>query len=106
MSTRLKSGNINALIVEGNLPAVKGGESTANAENAKWIAVGKQGSFISAKERVENLGIGADDKFPVRKTYARITQEPLISFDRLQGISQLAVAIAGLRKLHHLLLIL
>lgn len=67
-STRLKSGNTNVLIVEGNLPAVKGGDSAVNAENAKWIAVGNQGSIISAKERVENLGIGADDKFPVRKT--------------------------------------
>lgn len=38
----------------------------------KAIGVGKRGSSILSKEQVESLGIGAKDKFTVRKTKAGI----------------------------------
>jgi len=49
-----------------------GGRGAGKADNVKAVSVGKQGSIIISKELVESLGIGADEKFVVRKTKAGI----------------------------------
>jgi hypothetical protein len=67
-STQLKAAYMSALIAEGKVPAIKGGRGAGKAAKVKTIGVGKRGSIIIAKEWIENLGIGADDKFTVRRT--------------------------------------
>jgi len=42
------------------------------AKKVKTLGVGKRGSIVIAKELVEGLGLGAGDKFAVRKTKAGI----------------------------------
>jgi hypothetical protein len=54
------------------VPAIKGGRGAGKAEKVKMIGGGKRGSSIISKELVESLGIGADDKFTVRKTKAGV----------------------------------
>ena len=71
-STQLKTAYMSALIAEGKVPAIKGGRGTGKAAKVKAIGVGKRGSIILSKELVESLGIGAKDKFIVRKTRAGI----------------------------------
>jgi hypothetical protein len=71
-STQLKTAYMSALIAEGKVPAIKGGRSAGKADKVKAIGVGKRGSIIISKELVESLGIGAKDKFTVRKTKAGI----------------------------------
>ena len=71
-STQLKTAYMSALIAEGKVPAIKGGRSAGKAAKVKTIGVGKRGSIIIAKELVESLGIGAKDKFILRKTKAGI----------------------------------
>ena len=71
-STQLKTAYMGALIAEGKVPAIKGGRGTGKAAKVKAIGVGKRGSIILSKELVESLGIGAKDKFIVRKTRAGI----------------------------------
>ncbi len=70
-STQLKTAYMGALIAEGKVPAIqrRGGGKVAKV---KAIGVGKRGSVILSKELVESLGIGAKDKFTVRKTRAGI----------------------------------
>ena len=73
ISTQVKTAYMNALIAEGKAVAIKGGRGGAGkAEKAKMVNVGKRGSIIIPKELVEGLGIGADEKFAVRKTKAGI----------------------------------
>lgn len=74
-STQLKTAYMNALIVEGKVPAIKGGRGTGKPGTAKGkeVGVGKRGSIILSKELVQNLGIGAKEKFTVRKTKAGIS---------------------------------
>lgn len=67
-STQLKTAYMGALIAEGKVPAIKGGRGTKKAAKVKTIGVGKRGSIIISKEQVQSLGIGAKDKFTVRKT--------------------------------------
>ena len=67
-STQLKAAYMSALIAEGKVPAIKGGRGAGKASKAQAIGVGKRGSIIISKELVEGLGIGAKDKFTVRKT--------------------------------------
>jgi hypothetical protein len=67
-STQLKAAYMSALIAEGKVPAIKGGRGAGKASKVKMIGVGKRGSIIIAKELVESLGIGAGDKFTLRKT--------------------------------------
>ena len=69
-STQLKAAYMSALIAEGKVPAIKGGRGAGKADKVKEVGVGKRGSIIIAKELVESLGIGAEDKFTVRKTKA------------------------------------
>ena len=71
-STQLKAAYMSALIAEGKVPAIKGGRRAGKAAKVKAIGVGKRGSIIISKELVESLGIGAGDKFTVRKTKAGI----------------------------------
>jgi ABC-type transporter Mla maintaining outer membrane lipid asymmetry ATPase subunit MlaF len=67
-STQLKAAYMSALIAEGKVPAIIGGRGAGKAAKVKTIGVGKRGSIILSKELVEGLGIGAKDKFTVRKT--------------------------------------
>jgi ABC-type lipoprotein release transport system permease subunit len=53
------------------VPAIKGSRGAGKAEKTKAIGVGKR-SIIISKELVESLGIGAGDKFVVRKTKAGV----------------------------------
>lgn len=71
-STQLKSAYMSALIAEGKVPAIKGARGAGKAGKAKPIGVGKRGSIILSAEKVSELGIGAGDKFTVRKTKAGI----------------------------------
>jgi hypothetical protein len=59
-------------LAEGKVPAIKGGRGAGKADKAEEIGVGKRGSIVISKELVESLGIGADEKFTVRKTKAGI----------------------------------
>ena len=71
-SAQLKTAYMNALIAEGKVPAIKGGRAAGKADKKKQVNVGKRGSIIISKELVESMGIGAGDKFTVRKTRAGI----------------------------------
>lgn len=67
-STQLKAAYMSALIAEKKVPAIMGGRGAGKADKVKEVGVGKKGSIIISKELVESLGIGAKDKFTVRKT--------------------------------------
>jgi hypothetical protein len=71
-STQVKTAYMNALIAVGKAVAIKGGRGAGKAEKVKLIRVGKKGSIIISAEKVAELGIGADEKFAVRKTKAGI----------------------------------
>ena len=71
-STQVKAAYISALIAEGKVPAIKGGRGTGKTDKAKTVGVGKRGSIIISRDLVAGLGIGAKDKFTVRKTKAGI----------------------------------
>jgi hypothetical protein len=71
-STQLKTAYMGALIAEGKVPAIKGGRGAGKARKVKTIGVGKRGSIVISKDLVDSLGIGAKDKFTVRKTKAGI----------------------------------
>jgi hypothetical protein len=71
-STQVRTAYMSALIAEGKVPAIKGARGAGKADKAKTVGVGKRGSIILSKEIVEGLGIGAKDKFTVRKTRAGI----------------------------------
>jgi hypothetical protein len=71
-STQLKTAYMSALIAEGKVPAIVGGRGAGKAKKVKTVGVGKRGSIIIPQELVEGLGVGAKDKFTVRKTKAGI----------------------------------
>ena len=71
-STQVKTAYMNALIAEGKAVAIKGGRGAGKVVKAKHISVGKRGSIILSAEKVAELGIGAGDKFTIRKTKAGI----------------------------------
>jgi hypothetical protein len=71
-STQLKTAYMSALIAEGKVPAIKGSRGAGKAAKIKAVGVGKRGSIVISKELVESLGIGAVEKFTVRKTKAGI----------------------------------
>ena len=48
------------------------GRGAGKAYKAPKVSVGKRGSIIISKELVASLGIGAKDKFTVRKTKAGV----------------------------------
>jgi hypothetical protein len=53
---------------EKKVPTIKGGRGVGKVDKVKEVGVGKRGSIIISKELVESLGIGAGDKFTLRKT--------------------------------------
>jgi len=65
---QVKTAYLKALVESGEVPGLIGGRGPAKAAKAKPIGVGKRGSIIISAEKVAQLGIGADDKFSVRKT--------------------------------------
>src|SRR5512136_2839744 len=68
-STQLKVAYANALIQSGQAPAIMGGRGGAKAKKAvKEVKVGKRGSIIIPAEMVVELGIGAEDRFTIRKS--------------------------------------
>jgi hypothetical protein len=71
-STQMKAAYMSALIAEGKVPAIKGGRGAGKSAPEKVVSVGKRGSIIISKELVESLGIGAGDKFTLRKTKAGV----------------------------------
>jgi hypothetical protein len=71
-STQLKTAYMGALIAEGKVPAIKGGRGASNVSKVKTVGVGKRGSIVIAKDLVESLGLGAGDKFTVRKSKSGI----------------------------------
>jgi glutamate synthase domain-containing protein 2 len=71
-STQLKAAYMSALIAEGKISGIKGGRGAGKASKVKTIGVGKRGSIVIARDLVESLGLGAGDKFTVRKTRAGI----------------------------------
>jgi AbrB family looped-hinge helix DNA binding protein len=71
-STQLKIAYMSALIAEGKVPGIKSGRGAGKAKKVKTVGVGKRGSIVIAKDLVESLGLGAGDKFTVRKTKAGI----------------------------------
>jgi ABC-type glutathione transport system ATPase component len=71
-STQLKAAYMSALIAEGKVPAIKGGSGAGKSAPEKAVSVGKRGSIIISKELVDCLGIGANEKFVVRKTKAGV----------------------------------
>ena len=72
-STQVKNAHYRALVESNEVPGIVGGRGTGKAEKAKHIGVGKRGSVIISAEKVAELGIGAGDKFTVRKTKAGIS---------------------------------
>ncbi|MEJ5359507.1 MAG: hypothetical protein WHT06_12645 [Desulfobacterales bacterium] len=72
-SMQLKTAYMNALIAEGKVPAIRGGRGAGKADKTREIGVGKRGSIILSKELVASLGIGAKERFIVRKTKAGIS---------------------------------
>ena len=71
-ATQLKNAHYRALVESNEVPGVVGGRGAGKAVKAKPICVGKRGSVIISAEKVAELGIGAGDKFTVRKTKAGI----------------------------------
>lgn len=69
---QVKTAYLKALVESGEIPGIIGGRGGSKAPKAKPIGVGKLGSIIISAEKVTELGIGAEDKFSVRKTKAGI----------------------------------
>ena len=71
-STQLKTAYMNALIENGKITAIKGGRAPRKTAKAKLLGVGKRGSLVIPKDLVDSLGLGADQKFTIRKTKSGI----------------------------------
>ena len=69
---QVKAAYFRALVESGEVPGIIGGRGPSKAAKVKPIGVGKRGSIILPAEKVAELGIGAGDKFTVRKTRAGI----------------------------------
>lgn len=70
-SAQVKTAYMNALVEAGKVTPITGGRGSKTAK-MKTVGVGKRGSLIISKEFVDHLGIGANDKFAIRKTRAGI----------------------------------
>ena len=77
-STQVKTAYMNALIAVGKAVAIKGGRGAGKAEKVKLVVSARRGSIIIPAEKVAELGIGADDKFTVRKTKAGIALKKVV----------------------------
>jgi hypothetical protein len=71
-ANQVKTAYFRALVESGEVPGIKGGRVPAKAAKVKSIRVGKRGSIVISAEKVSELGIGAEEKFTVRKTRAGI----------------------------------
>jgi hypothetical protein len=71
-AAQIKAAHYRALVEAGDIPGIVGGRGTGKAEKVKLIGVGKKGSIIISAEKVAELGVGAEDKFKIRKTKAGI----------------------------------
>ena len=71
-ATQLKNAHYRALVESNEVPGIVGGRGAGKTAKVKQVNVGKRGSIIIPKELVEGLGVGADEKFTVRKTKAGI----------------------------------
>lgn len=69
-STQLKTAYMGALVAEGKVPGIKSSRGASKVKKVKTVGVGKRGSIVIAKDLVDSLGLGAGDKFTVRKTKA------------------------------------
>jgi len=69
---QVKTAYFRALVESGEVPGIKGGRGASKAAKVKPIGVGKRGSIVISAEKVSELGIGAEEKFTVRKTKAGI----------------------------------
>jgi hypothetical protein len=69
---QVKTAYFRALVESGEVPGIKGGRGAAKVAKVKPIVVGKRGSIVISAEKVSELGIGAEEKFTVRKTRAGI----------------------------------
>jgi hypothetical protein len=78
-STQLKTAYMGALIAEGKIPGIKGGRRAGKAKKVKTVGVGKRGSIVITKDLVETFGLGAGDKFTMRKTKAGIALKRVIA---------------------------
>ena len=68
--TQLKVAYANALIQSGQVPGIAGGRGSEGKakKTVKVLKVGKRGSIIIPAEMVQELGIGVDERFTVRKS--------------------------------------
>ena len=71
-AAQVKAAYFRALVESGEIPSIKGGRASAKVAKVKPIGVGKRGSIVISAEKVSELGIGAEEKFTVRKTRAGI----------------------------------
>lgn len=71
-SAQVKAAYFRALVESGQVPGLVGGRGGGKTQKAKTVGVGKRGSIVISKDLVENLGLGGDEKFAVRKTKAGI----------------------------------
>ena len=69
-SAQVKAAYFRALVESGEVPGIIGGRMAGKTAKPKPIVVGKRGSIVISAEKVTELGIGAEDKFMVRKTRA------------------------------------
>ena len=76
-STQLKTSYMNALIEQGEVPAIVSGRGTAKAATSNEVNVGKRGSLIIPKGLVEELGFVENDRFLVKKTKSGISLKKL-----------------------------
>src|SRR5512141_1827433 len=76
-STQLKVAYANALIQSGQVPGIMGGRGAGGKEKkaARELKVGKRGSIIIPAEMVEELGIGSDDRFTIRKSKSGVAMK-------------------------------
>lgn len=76
-STQLKTAYMNALIEQGEVPAIKSGRRTSKAATSNEVNVGKRGSIIVPKGLVAELGYVENDRFLVKKTKTGISLKKL-----------------------------
>jgi hypothetical protein len=77
-AAQIKAAHYRALVETGDIPGIVGGRGAGKAEKVKMIGVGKKGSIIIPAEKVAELGVGAEDKFKVRKTKAGIVLKKVV----------------------------
>lgn len=72
-AAQVKAAHYRALVETEEIPGIVGGRGAGKGQKVKSIRVGKKGSIVIPAEKVAELGIGADDKFTIRKTKAGIS---------------------------------